>query len=444
MTARLRKAIYALFLLGFFVTAPAVVLYTAGFRLNLGTLHVVKTGLLSVHTAASGADVLVDGLRQNGKTPVLIDNLLPGEHLVRVEKAGFIPWEKRLVIVSQRTTFVSDLVLFADASPTNEVSAPVSAFDTSTDGRAVYALSQAGWMEIWTEDGDGGNRRLLSRIPNATTVALHLSEDGSFVSVSTKGAKSSDLSLVNTTSGAQVRVNDLVPGTTDGWWDAGRGDRFFARAGGKAPGLYAITLPSASVTKLAVPPESQPSSAMSDGDAFLVLIPTSDGIVLTRWNGTAATGLASVGGSGPLAFAPSPASVHELTGTNGRLVLVDAQAGTPLLDTTATASRWHGDELLYTDGFGLHVFDVGSGLDETLTRVSDPILSVAWHPVGSAVVFAQAGAVTAIELDDRDHHVTTTLASGSGIRGAWIDQKASTLHVIGTIGGTSGIFARPL
>jgi len=197
MTGRLRKAIYALFLLAFFITAPTVVLFTAGYRLNFDTLRVVKTGLLLVATTQKGADVFVDATRSAGKTPVLIDDLLPGEHLVRVTRPGTIPWEKRLIIESQRTTFVQDLVLFADAAPASEVAGEIGAFDVSSDGRVVYSMSQAGWVEIWTADADGGNRRLLSRGPETPAVTLALSKDGSFVSVGSVSFISSSVSSTN-------------------------------------------------------------------------------------------------------------------------------------------------------------------------------------------------------------------------------------------------------
>jgi len=53
-----RRYIFLLFLLSFFILAPLIVLYTAGYRYNITTGTVLRTGILSAASTPKGAAVL--------------------------------------------------------------------------------------------------------------------------------------------------------------------------------------------------------------------------------------------------------------------------------------------------------------------------------------------------------------------------------------------------
>ena len=79
---------FLVFLAGFFIAAPLVVLYTAGYRYNFGTGRIVQTGVLSIDSTPKGAAIFLDGDRLRPSSPALLKNVLPGDHRVRVEKDG--------------------------------------------------------------------------------------------------------------------------------------------------------------------------------------------------------------------------------------------------------------------------------------------------------------------------------------------------------------------
>jgi len=150
MTKRTRKLVFLLFFVCFFIAAPLVVLYTAGYRYNFGTGQIVQTGVLSVSSTPKGATILLDGDPLRASTPALLKNVLPGDHLVRVERDGYSSWEKTLTVQSRSTTFADDVVLFLEAEPSlvRETSlATTPRFNVKT-GRAAYALTEGQWTEI--------------------------------------------------------------------------------------------------------------------------------------------------------------------------------------------------------------------------------------------------------------------------------------------------------
>jgi hypothetical protein len=60
----------------------------------------LTTGTLEIRSDVPGADVFLDG-RRVGTTPYQATDLAPGTHSVRLEKAGYKPWEKRVDLAKQ-------------------------------------------------------------------------------------------------------------------------------------------------------------------------------------------------------------------------------------------------------------------------------------------------------------------------------------------------------
>ena len=87
------------------------------------------TGTLFIATSPSYASVFVDG-RFAGVSPLPVDGLPPGRHIVRVERPGYLPWGKPVEVASHAESHES-----APLRPT----AHLEQFDAKAD-RAVQAL----------------------------------------------------------------------------------------------------------------------------------------------------------------------------------------------------------------------------------------------------------------------------------------------------------------
>lgn len=379
MSTGFRRGLALLFIVAFLITAPAVVLYTAGYRLNVRNGQLVQTGILSVDSAPRGARVTVDG-NAAGVTPSLAKDLLPGPHRLTLIKDGYLPWEKTLSVASQQTTFVNPAVLNADQPATRAKETGIE--DTAVareTGRAGYVRRQGAWDEVWSFDPIDGSEQLVARLPvvNGAWPVLAWSADGTSLSATPKGARVSPLTRLGDFS--------LQPA----------GDRLaVVQARGSGPGQILAYVPSAAYAFVSAP----------------------DGLLA----------LADAG--------------------RGRLTVLDQNGGATLLDANAADWQWEpkARRLLYADGHELHLFDPDGRSDDTLTRVSDPITGLAWRPGLPAVLYAQAGQVVSIEFDRRDGRVTQTLVQGSGIRDVWTDTAGKTAYFFGTVGGKTGLYARPL
>ncbi len=377
-----RRVLFFAFLGGFLVAAPIVVLYTAGYRWNPGVARLVQTGLLSMESVPSGAHVFVDGIQRSGVTPTLVKNVLPGLHTVDVRKNGYLPWSKTLSFASRETTF-AEALLFADAPSGRLWTAdPATSAADPASGRVATARAQGAWTELWTLEVGTGEERLVARLPTRADMVPEWSADGS-----------------------ALRVH----GTTAPFF----GD----------------------------------TAAFAQGDGF-ALTRAADRVSLAKLRPPEPPALIASLPAGTYAFQPAPNGLLLLQdAARGRLVLVDPSGDHPLI-LSAAAERWSwepgGHRLLYSDGYDVHVFDPPTGADQTLTRLSEPLTGLAWHPSGAAAVITQDARVSTLAFDDQGGRAATTLVEGSGLRDAWVDARGRTLYFLGSVGKQTGLFERPL
>ncbi len=391
MKRRTRHILFLCFLSAFVIAAPLVVLYTAGYRYSFAARRVVQTGILSLGSVPKGAMISIDDEPLRPTTPSVVKNVLPGEHLVRVEKDGYSSWQKRLSVASRETTFADDVVLFLTDTPTIVEETPLAAVGVHpTNGSAAYAKIQGQWTEVWIKDARDGTDRLVSRLPVGASSAVSLSwrNDGSALAIESNGPTRS-LTLVDATTGAPVE-----PVSPDG-----------------------LSLTSAS---------NHVAVARQDGGASVILayVPI-----------------------GTYRFDDAPEGMLLLRddGRDRVLVLQAGGGDQPiLLSARATFWQWEpgGRRLLYTDGFDLHVYDASSHSDETITRLSTPITGIGWYPGHAYALYAIESAIYAMELDHRDARNVTALASGTSLGAFAVDRDGGVLRFFGEVSGVGGLFEK--
>ena len=443
MPIRVRQALAILFILGFLVSAPLVVLYTAGYRLNVHTGHFVQTGDLSIGSIPHGANIKIDGKLVHSDTPTLIKDLLPGSHLIELDKVGYLVWQKMLPITSNQTTFIVDAALNANA-PATLVRATVFTgigFSSSTS-QVAYEDTSSDEDEIWSFDPRDGSTRLLARFPHQAQVAsLTWSPDGSALCIIMGNTSATDPAFLVSADGQQR--TDFDPLQSLGW-DAGQGARYLLTS--DVPNSFQSLSVDGQETTL--PITSASDALQSSDDQFVLAQSTQNSEAITVSSMSGPVSLITYLPPDHYAFVPAPSGLLMLTNTIGKIFVLDSNnAASPLLLTAdATSWQWEpgGRRLLYTDGFELHAFDPDTQTDETLTRVSDPITGIAWRPNLSAALYAQAGQLTSIEFDHRDGHVTQTLLQGANLQTIWTDAAGKNVYFFGTVNGQSGLYVRPL
>ncbi len=112
MNIYIRKFLLIFFVVIFFISAPIVLGYALGYRFDFQNKRVTRIGIIYLESRPKGATIFLNGKKIKEKTPTTIKRLFPKTYWVRIEKEGFHPWEKHLIVLPNQNTLVSGIILF--------------------------------------------------------------------------------------------------------------------------------------------------------------------------------------------------------------------------------------------------------------------------------------------------------------------------------------------
>lgn len=164
-----RRFFFYVYLMIFIVTAPLVVLYTAGYRFDLRTASLVRTGILEITTKPRSATIFLNDKKITGLTPFIVKKVFPGTYRLRLEKDGYHSWQQEISIKSQETAQVSAR-LFPESEPEVIVQDEniLLAGPTGQNDSKFFTVKKSGqWFEIWREDANQSEKELVSRVSAA-------------------------------------------------------------------------------------------------------------------------------------------------------------------------------------------------------------------------------------------------------------------------------------
>ncbi len=101
----------------FLVTTAAVLFFTFGYRFNFERGIFIYTGSVTIKSNPRAVQILLDGVTvPNGNLNIInqsihVAGIQPGEHFLRVEADGFIPWEKKITVESGISTEFWNIIL---------------------------------------------------------------------------------------------------------------------------------------------------------------------------------------------------------------------------------------------------------------------------------------------------------------------------------------------
>lgn len=117
MTKKQRRIIFYTCVLIFIILAPIIILYSFGWRIDFKNLKLLPSGALYLKTNQSGIKLYLDNKFKKRSTnlPIFnsffIKNLAPRAYNIRVEKDGYLPWEKTLKIEPELVTEAENIIL---------------------------------------------------------------------------------------------------------------------------------------------------------------------------------------------------------------------------------------------------------------------------------------------------------------------------------------------
>jgi len=389
-----RQILFFFFAGAFLISAPLLVLYTAGYRISLNNYRVLETGALAISTTPKGAAITVNAKIATNKSPTVVQNVLPQTVAVRLTKNGYIPWQDSVKVFPGQTTYITS-ILYADETAEIIKTFPgaVTAVKSS-NGRYLGILENAnGHAVVKLYDVIVKEEIHLTDLPEPTNAySLDFSPEASLLVVFQNHLP---------VTGFTVNAERVAPDT-----------------------LRNAFQPSAPVKILDNGKNVEVRSSKGTND-LLALLPEGTYEVL-------------IADDEYLVLRDSRKTIT-IVSLSGSDVIT--------LDVPAELWAWLPDAhlLAWSDGIEVNAYDAVNRSRTFLTRQSDLIQSLVWHPSGGAIIFGTATRVTSLDLEEHESRVSTPLLISQGsITSAWLDKAGKTLYTLQTVNGVTTLYRRKL
>lgn len=177
LTLASRRIIMAGWIFLFFLITPLVIFYTAGYRYDFASGQIKETGVLSIDVLPRDTKVFLNGVEIKKRQPIRLANRAPGTYHLRLEKNGYKPWEKDIAIESKKTTYLKQITLIREASPSpfilDDSFVNASAISLSNRGKYLLAAKTTQSVtEIYLIDTETKIKEILKREADMIPILL--------------------------------------------------------------------------------------------------------------------------------------------------------------------------------------------------------------------------------------------------------------------------------
>jgi hypothetical protein len=420
-----RRALLWVFVIMFFVVAPSVVFYTAGYRWNPKKNAIERNGTLILDTTPAGASIYLNGESVSDKTPVTIQNVAPGTYHIRFEKQGFHPWEKTLDVRPEYVTFVNDVDLWPVSEPELFLEASTTALAVSPSERILaYLVSGATGTKLALYDLVSGDVRTFAFKGSPPDEPVRLSwNDGNSAVLLTDAQEANWV----VTRDVTPPIAMSLPAGTYRW------------NGGVLTGILGRERLTYTVLTNSTARDQLPQRTVDEVDTYSLMTTTGTELVVSdRSHKDKLYTLPE----GNWHFAERLNGILFMSGNHVWLGF-DAESANPAAYSLPTSEkpqyikRKDGTYLLSRYDGELWMIRLGDQ-PVLLLRESEPITGAAWFQSGNNVFYSTRHDVNALGIDSRDGRIQTPLAAFDDIRGMTPGKKE--LYVAGTRNGKTGIW----
>ncbi|MBI5731742.1 MAG: hypothetical protein HY982_00070 [Candidatus Magasanikbacteria bacterium] len=422
----LRRLIYLFFILFFVISAPLLVLYTAGFRYNLQKNKMEQVGVLLLDVEPKNANFFINGEEQSSDRPLRLTQLKPNFYQVRAERKNYYPWQKNLEIKNRASTLACDIVLFKYPAPVLMTERPADDFSLSPDGEKLAILSEGG---LWIKKIKNETESLWKSDRQFTApLEFFWSKNGSTLLLK----KDKNFWIVNPEDNQKlISLNQLTKKNFDKIRWAAEPERLFGQNGSL---LLEIDLAEPSVKKIA---DKVEDFEIFDGALFII-----------KQEGE----FSSVYKYSPLNIFHNFSLIRQLTGgeyklgefhdnflvlkrKNNEIYLLDAtNPKQPLFIVPGWNARWgmgpKNNFLYYYDGAELWIFDPKTKKSSMLERFENNLKKAEPLPDIPYYLLQVNQKISVSELDDRDRRQTQTLFEGRNIQNFTLDNQGKNIYFL--------------
>ena len=190
----IRTAILIFFITAFFVIAPLVLLYTAGYRYDFKNGLIKETGAISIDIEPKNAHAFINE-DYFDKMPIRLKNVAPNKYDVKIELDGYYTWKKEIKVDKRETTYIKDISLLQNNEPQLFLEKNPYSFETVQDTYLIYCLKTENIHEVWSYNLKTNNDQLLLRLNSQNDLDIITSKNFNYIVINNDN--NSILTLIN-------------------------------------------------------------------------------------------------------------------------------------------------------------------------------------------------------------------------------------------------------
>ncbi len=447
ITKRVRRGIMIGLIMIFFLATPSIILYTAGYRYDFTHHQIQPTGVISLSIEPPDADVYLNNtlltrspaIRFDTKAPwdYYLKNRAPGTYDVSIEKNGYYPWRETIQVESNKTTYLSHIVLFPILLPIKITPAEknITHLIGSFDGRYTALTSvDHGVFDITLLDNKTDEFAPLARFTSSSPQVTWSPFDnvGYILSTTTNG-----LSLhLFSANDESVHKQYIIPNSTHLTHQWSR-DAYI-------PSIYVQT--GTSIKKI--------STSGSSTIGFVSSTAWYVDALETIWEKRTSThsiNATVIGEQIPLpegihpdkiidinpdrAIVQQHTTVHTIQRKNNETIPSNSITDVRQVSYRKKTNEWFlltSNELWRVDR---------EGRTSLIMRLSDPLVDARMLPRYRSILYATDNHIAAFH-EATNHYIP--LFSGGKIHALTVDETRSNIYFLGTIGQKTDIYKLPL
>jgi hypothetical protein len=442
MELKTRRLLYYAFLLLFFIITPLVSLYASGYKLGNG-FKVQKTGILILNTNPPGARIYLDNQAQKSffksffspdksfiTTPAKIKDILPGGYTIKLELDNYWPWQKKLEIKSGESTYAENISLFRDTLPLELISDRIDNLLLSPDKKKVLLVNQD---KVIAYNLEKENIILEKNVRAASSTQNLWLPNNDYIIDSTLYSQSENQAIIDFNATLGKGINSLKTNGFDS-------NLIYYRVDSTILSYNLATKENKTLLS-----DKNASDFLPQKDNLFYIEKyqnSTDLIMLNLESGNSQK--TSLPNSNYTFIHPEHDLVNLFDQDQKILYLLDPLSSIkPLKETiyNVNKSEWiNSDKLLFANDFEIWTLNLSSGEKVLLTRLSDKIQKIIWHPNDNYVAYATDKTLNIIELDKRDRYNSTKLLELEDLKFPFLNEKGDTAYFYARIGKRDGLY----
>lgn len=443
MTIKTRRILYITFILAFLIAVPLITSYAAGYKFSFNQRSFQKTGLLIIDSKPRGAKIYLNNkeqklflrkyIKKDGghiNTPAKIKSLIPGEYNIKLELNGYWDWQKKLNIEGGETTFAENINMFKKDLPVLLNQGKFEKLYLSPDNQNLLSLSpnNTKLINLSTEEEVNIKTELNNNIlwsPNNKLIIIGKE-------VINTDSLSENINIEKNTGENIKKIK----------WGKNNNEIFYI--GERDNSIKSFSL-SSKTKKNIINSEGVVDFLIKDNHLFVVN-KIEKNTVLNIYDINSKNFIRSIDLPSLAVYSfinPEHNLINLYDEKHQSLYLIDPLSYFPLRETINNVKIAHwvdNNKLLWANDFEIWLSDINNNKKELITRISNPITEVIWHPSDNYIIYLADNTINIIELDKREKRNIIEVIKLDDISEISLNEKGDVLYFNGSIGSQKGIY----